>query len=630
MQFMLTSVASKSKIVWDRITFSRLTIFYFIFSVLHFVIQVTLQVRAYQINAQAAAFLWDIVQQGNATEKAFFVLGDDLRMCDYVPSTIDASGCQIIWNGGQISDNSIGSPNVTVSTIEYAASTQIPSASFSIVSSPSPTTTTSSAPTSATTASNTSSQNIAHAVTITVVQKPTNSPTAPSLPLNQIQNGNSAGYPRSEHLISRSSLPTVEPGQTGNGSSVVILNGFGWKNTTAVLDESCLWALNFPVDVLDNTKREDIVFILFQVWVLGMSTVALLNESIPHIVASLLTHMLATGWAGFQINHTANFHTTFSNLTNHGACSPINLLPHYWMDRGYAEIPILILNIVALFISAFLTWKLIKLFGWQTFKRVGASLTVNRIYKTVLTLSIAIQLSLFFIAATAGLWIDQLMNGEIGQMATYKVLYETVCISIIIFLVPWLMTGWFAVRRELRTPMVFFLVLCFIYLCGWSFMFWATTFRWTFVQWRFFSLMASASVALTVVVMILAIICRINFGKGLLRYLQAQETLESEVGSNYDYDDYSSEKVHFPSRAATIPTFSVTFGSGSEVPPPSQMKFGPPKSMRGPAKAESQPYANAAANNNRTYGGGLPLGRTETASSSGSESTQQGKRWIIE
>lgn len=57
---------------------------------------------------------------------------------------------------------------------------------------------------------------------------------------------------------------------------------------------------------------------------------------------------------------------------------------------------------------------------------------MNRIYKTVLTLSIAIQLSLFFIAATAGLWIDQLMNGEIGQMATYKVLYETVCISIII------------------------------------------------------------------------------------------------------------------------------------------------------------------------------------------------------
>jgi hypothetical protein len=103
--------------------------------------------------------------------------------------------------------------------------------------------------------------------------------------------------------------------------------------------------------------------------------------------------------------------------------------------------------------------------------------------------------------------------------------------------------------------------------------------------------------------------------------VQAQETLESEVGSNYDYDDDYSEKVHFPSRAATVPTFSVTFGSGSEVPPPNQMKFGPPRLP----KAESQP-----ANNNRTYAGGLPLGRTETGSSSGSESALKGTRWIIE
>jgi hypothetical protein len=34
---------------------------------------------------------------------------------------------------------------------------------------------------------------------------------------------------------------------------------------------------------LRNTKREDIAFIAFQLWVLGMSLVALLNESIPHM-----------------------------------------------------------------------------------------------------------------------------------------------------------------------------------------------------------------------------------------------------------------------------------------------------------------------------------------------------------
>lgn len=111
---------------------------------------------------------------------------------------------------------------------------------------------------------------------------------------------------------------------------------------------------------LGNTKREDMVFIAFQFWVLGMSIVALLNESIPHILASLVTHLMATAWAGFQITHTANFRSDFNRVITHGACKNVALLPHYWNARGKAEIPSLALNVIALFVSSFLTWKLIK------------------------------------------------------------------------------------------------------------------------------------------------------------------------------------------------------------------------------------------------------------------------------
>lgn len=175
------------------------------------------------------------------------------------------------------------------------------------------------------------------------------------------------------------------------------MSGLGHEDEEITLDRSCLWALNYPVDMcvpdiviissvlmglllnsLQNTKREDITFIAFQFWVLGMSIVAvcifilycavvsyiyivqILNESIPHIIASLLTHMLATAWAGFQISHTATFRANFSRLTTNGACKPINLLPTYWKDRGNAEIPSLVLNVVALVVSALLTWRLVK------------------------------------------------------------------------------------------------------------------------------------------------------------------------------------------------------------------------------------------------------------------------------
>jgi len=298
----------------------------------------------------------------------------------------------------------------------------------------------------------------------------------------------------------------IIPSQEGQPVSITLVGLTGENNT--VLDNSCLWSLNWPVSVLGNTKREDMVFIAFQFWVLGMSIVALLNESIPHILASLVTHLMATAWAGFQITHTANFPSDFGRVVTHGACNNISLLPHYWVARGKAEIPSLALNVIALFVSSFLTWKLIKLFGWQTFKRVGASLTINRVYKLVLFLSITIQLSLFFMIVTVSLWVDQLMNNLIGDLADFQKLYKVTSFITLALLVPWLMTGWFAVRRELRGPMFVFLLLSTLYLGGWGVMFFSTTFRWTFVTWRFFSIMASASVLLTVLSIILGVVCR--------------------------------------------------------------------------------------------------------------------------
>lgn len=91
-----------------------------------------------------------------------------------------------------------------------------------------------------------------------------------------------------------------------------------------------------------------------------MSSVALLNESIPHMFASLLTHVLATGWSVFQILHTADFRSSFNKAVTFGTCKGVALLPTYWSTRARAEFPTLALNCLSLLVSAFLTWKLVK------------------------------------------------------------------------------------------------------------------------------------------------------------------------------------------------------------------------------------------------------------------------------
>ena len=76
--------------------------------------------------------------------------------------------------------------------------------------------------------------------------------------------------------------------------------------------------------------------------------------------------------------------------------------------------------------------KVQQQFGWQTFKRVGASLVIRRIYNAVLILSIVIQLSAFFIVAIGGLWLDQVWNGEIASMTAKPTAMKAVAILVIL------------------------------------------------------------------------------------------------------------------------------------------------------------------------------------------------------
>ncbi|KAJ7630524.1 hypothetical protein FB45DRAFT_793057 [Roridomyces roridus] len=598
---------AKTKLVWDRLTFSKLTTAYVIFSLVHFGLQLGLQTQAFTINAAAAALLYDIALKGHATNNSFPALErPEIRMCATVPTNLNTDGCIVVYNGTANHNNApyngsnfdadliaaFSMDNGTSGLLSSLLASPTPSSSVIPVSSSvvpvrsSVVPISSSAPTPALSffsANPASSKAPVAVVTVTqvVVTKVAVAPTATPAALRR-------SVPiASVRIIDNTNLTQVN------------ITGLGYHEYPLLLSKSCMWSLNWPVSVLDNTKREDIVFIAFQFWVLGMSMVALLNESIPHIIASLLTHVLATVWSAYQIFNTAMFRHDFDSYITNGACAGVpSLLPTYWESRSRLEIPLLALNVATLIVSCVLTWKLVKLFGWQTFKRVGASLTINRIYKLVLVLSITLQLSLFFMGATVSLFLDQLFNGLVGRLAWYHTLYQVMFIITGVLLIPWLMTGWFSVRREMRLGMVVFLGLSVLYLAGWGVMFLSTTFRWTYTTWQFFGIISTASVALTLIAFVLGIVCRMNFGKGLLRYLNAQESLPGD-----DFEPITRpgdiEKVAFPSNEKPVPTFSATFGSGSEVPVPSQMfKPGPrlgPRFFNSSAEPfESRPNSNGS------------------------------------
>lgn len=112
-------------------------------------------------------------------------------------------------------------------------------------------------------------------------------------------------------------------------------------------------------------QREDIIFLAFQSWVLGVSVVALLNESIPHICASMITHLMATSWAAFRIYDTVTFRSQFNEVVVLGACQGVEIIPNYWDVRFRLELAALIVDVVAMLISGYLTWKIFEVIHFQ-------------------------------------------------------------------------------------------------------------------------------------------------------------------------------------------------------------------------------------------------------------------------
>ncbi|KAF8488183.1 hypothetical protein JB92DRAFT_3085440 [Gautieria morchelliformis] len=625
-------IPAKASLVWSRITFSRLTTIYFIVSVIHCLIQVIIQAQAFAFNAAAADSLWAYIQRLNMTEEAkgFAILGDDLRICFYVPDNINSGSCTRIW------DNNNGS----TPPAEMAVATLPPL----VASVPSTATPASSAVPPATPVANSAVSTLITAASVKSV--PTLSKSQASRPAAATVNipppssslGSVPSSPSITVIVNASSISVALSAHDDEGAEGTTADRRGLTGSMAAdmnLQPSCVQTLIWPVQQLSNTKREDILLIGFQVWVLGMSLVALLNESIQHICAALVTQFLVTVWSIFNISQTEDFRRSFARLTMNGACQGMNLLGGYWNQRKVAEILSAVLNGVGLLVTAVLTYKLVKIYGWQTFKRVGASLTINRIYKLVLLLSIALQLGLFFIVAAAALWIDQLYNGPVGRLASLGPLYKGGIIVMFCLLIPWFYLGWFAVRREARMWAMVFLALSLFFVALWAAMFKSTSFRWTFVLWPFFAVMAVVSGALMIISFILGVACRCNFGKGLPRYLNAEDPLEGEsfqpvFPEKWGFDD-DPEKVDFPSSdGRAVPTFSAAFGKGPEVPRPTHMKFG---RSRGEYIARPMSSSTMGSAKNgvlaRTESRGSQMSYKSDTSTS-SRPTDMGKRWVIE
>ncbi|KAL1741800.1 hypothetical protein HDZ31DRAFT_66583 [Schizophyllum fasciatum] len=295
------------------------------------------------------------------------------------------------------------------------------------------------------------------------------------------------------------------------------------------LDTACVESLEWLSDTLKDSRREDFATGAFHIWLFSVAAVTILNESLPHLLASGVSHVLATAWAGYRIHQTIDIRSIYYRLISAddgGACGDVDMLGPWWDMRIQHAIPIVIFNALSLLWFVALSLQLFRVYKHQSFSRVGASPQIHKVYKIVLSLSVALQLALFFTLVTTAIWIDKIARGNIRRIAFHSKIYKAAFIITAIVELPWIVLGWISVRRECRIMYCFFALISAILLGISTALFCSPLYRYVLTTWPFFASMSVMSYILVLTTSVLGVIARMHFGRGLKHYLEVSDALE--------------------------------------------------------------------------------------------------------
>jgi len=338
-----------------------------------------------------------------------------------------------------------------------------------------------------------------------------------------------------------------------------------------LMNQMCTLVLTYPHQVLMNAQREDIVLVLTQFWIFCVSFFAIIYDSIPHLVAAICFRTLTTGWSMYIIWRTGDIRSRFEILLQSpdSPCANVavdTLFPSYFQSREVLQIPDLTMNVVSLCLAIYLSLKLIKVYGPNTFNRVGAPKEIIRIYKYFLAVFVSFQLAALLLISAICLWLDQLVNRDnaISGMTYHKSLYLALSIFTLAVLIPWITMGWYAVRREWKSLMFAFLVFAAVVFTSWILMLKSWSFIWTFINWPFFACQIIAASLSLLTAIGFGIMSWLHFGKGLAHYLYVDDVLAK---AGFEPELFEKDVENHPASdwreigLDDLPTYTLSFST---------------------------------------------------------------------
>jgi len=292
------------------------------------------------------------------------------------------------------------------------------------------------------------------------------------------------------------------------------------------LPSACIVSMRWLDQLFEDNAREDVVTLVFNTYLFTLAFMTVVNESIPHLVAALVGHVMSTAWAVYRMTSTITLLHRYDTSIVPLACDGVDIFRGLsWVTCIQNIIPRLVIHVITLVLFSYLSFVLFRGYSTQTLSRVGAAPRIHKMYKIVLVFLVCLQLANFFCLASNVLWLSKICEGIMVELSVYTTLYGVTFLVNIVIHLPWFIMGWISVRKESRVQFAICITIAVILLGISTALFASPMYRYIFLTWPFFTTVTCTAYVFLVATTVFSIICRLNFGKGLAHYLHVTQVL---------------------------------------------------------------------------------------------------------
>ncbi|OZJ03061.1 hypothetical protein BZG36_03780 [Bifiguratus adelaidae] len=288
----------------------------------------------------------------------------------------------------------------------------------------------------------------------------------------------------------------------------------------------------FLEDSLVRVENENIFFIVFQAFMVYYGIDSIVRQNLIQLIAYTVLEFFCAVFAFVETLETKRWLDSINGINAQYGTNADGTHLSFAMSF---EIALLIIMFVFSLIFGYLAWQLSKEFGWIVYKRIGADVQLQNIYRQYQAFILLCKLDAFFGFIFSLFWLISI--GQQGYATSSPALQAFFAIHLIltVLFIPAMFFGRRGVIIESRLFMSIFILFVLILIGDFIVIFEQSTKQST-NQWVFWVLIVIVAIILLVITTVYAVIVTRNFNKGLAPFIQRlfderyKEHLEGGVG----------------------------------------------------------------------------------------------------